>query len=1071
MRNWKFTFTPAIPALILLFIALTVQVPAQTVGGTISGVVRDQSDAVIPNAEVVVRNTATGVTRSATSNESGLYRIANLSSGTYEMTIRATGFTTGEQKDVVLTVGAEVTANVTLRAGNVSEKVEVQGGAASVELAQSQLNHVVEERTIKELPLNGRDWTQLAQLQPGVAVVRSQNGADSLRAQRGNGVQMTISGGRPSENNFRLNGVSINDYANTGPGSSLGINLGVDAIQEFSVLTSSYSAEYGRTSGGVVNAVTKSGTNEIHGTAYMFHRNSALDAANFFTNASGLAKEPFRRHQFGGSVGGPIIKNKTFVFFDYEGLREYLGVTTVSTTLSENARNGILAAGKVTVDAAVKPFLVIYPLPNAGLIGNGDTGRYAFHAGRISNENYYIGRIDHKFSDKDSINGVYFFDDADIVSPDEFNNKNVGQASTRQAFTMEETHIFSSTLINSLRLGFSRTVAGNGLSTDILNPVLKDPALTFIPGRAVGEIQTAGLTNFTAGLNGVERNLFHFNAYQVYDDVFLTRGRHSMKFGFGFERDQNNYDGAFQPNGRYDFPSVAAFLTNNPTQFQGLLPGSDTTRGARESIIGMYAQDDFHLRTNLTLNLGLRYEFVTSPTESQGKIANLLNLSDKQPTVGKLFTSTKKNFAPRLGFAWDPFRNGRTSVRGGAGIFDVLPLLYLFVNRFNRTPPFFRTGFVTYNAQNPGLGKFPSQSFAALGPNTFRTIFVESNPPRPYKGQWNLTVQHEILNDFTVELGYVGARGIHLPRAVEDLDIVPPISLGEHRYAFPALTSPQSVRLNTNFGRIAAELWDVNSYYHAFHAGLKKRMSHNVQMQMAYTWQKSIDTSSATFSDNEYGVTIGNPISFDTRFNRGLSDFDLRHNLTVNVLWQVPTPQNWNGLAGVVLGGWQLGSIFNVSTGTPFTVLLNSDRAGSRMSQTRQQLGQRPNLVSSCTSLVNPGNPDNYIKKECFTDPGLGNLGNLGRNTLTGPGVTNLDFSLFKNQAITAISENFKVQFRVEMFNALNHANFALPDVTQFTLFSGGTGTATQTPITSAGRLTRTQTPSRQIQFGLKLIF
>ena len=1071
MYHRNFAFRLGVLLALVLTAALAMPATAQTVGGTISGVVKDQSDAVIPNATVTVKNTATGLTRSANSNDAGLYRVANILPGIYEMTISATGFSSGTQKDIQITVGAEVTANVTLRAGNVSEKVEVQGGAAAVELAQSQLNHVVEERTIKELPLNGRDWTQLAQLQPGVAVVRAQNGADSLRAQRGNGVQMTISGGRPSENNFRLNGISINDYANTGPGSSLGINLGVDAIQEFSVLTSTYSAEYGRTSGGVVNAVTKSGTNDIHGTAYYFHRNSALDAANFFTNQSGLTKEPFRRHQYGGSVGGPIRKNKTFAFFDFEGLDEFLGVTTVATTLSENARNGKLAAGTITVDPLVKPYLAIYPLPNAGLIGNGDTGRYAFHAGRISHEKYYIGKIDHKFSDKDSINGVYFFDNANIISPDEFNNKNVGQASRRQAFTFEETHIFSGALINSLRLGFARTVAGNGLSTDVINPALNDLNLGYIPGRAVGEIQTAGLTNFTSGLNGVERNLFHFNAYQVYDDLFVTKSKHSLKFGFGFERDQNNYDGAFQPNGRYDFASVTAFLTNNPTQFQGLLPGSDTTRGARESIIGFYGQDDYHLKSNLTLNLGLRYEFVTSPTESQGKIANLLRLSDTAPTVGKLFTSTKKNFAPRVGFAWDPFKDGKTSIRGGAGIFDVLPLLYLFVNRFNRTPPFFRTGFVTYNSTNPGLGKFPKQSFAALGPNTFRTIFVESDPPRPYKGQWNLTIQRELFNDLTVEAGYVGARGIHLPRAVEDLDIVAPISLGDHRYAFPALTSTSSVRLNTNFGRIAAELWDVNSYYHAFHAGVKKRMSHNVQAQLAYTWQKSIDTSSATFSDNEYGVTIGNPMSFDTRFNRGPSDFNIGQNMTLNVLWQVPSPKGLNGFADVVLGGWQLGSIFNVGTGTPFTVLLNSDRAGSRMSQTRQQLGQRPNLNSSCSSLVNPGNPDQYIKLECFSDPGLGNLGNLSRNALTGPGVTNLDFSLFKNQAVKAISENFKVQFRVEMFNALNHANFALPDVTQFTIFSGGTAAATQQPIAGTGRLTRTATPSRQIQFGLKLIF
>jgi len=1032
----------------------------QTATGTILGIVRDQTGAVIPGARVTIRNVATGVVRETHTNAEGLYRVPGLIPGKYEVTVQAQGFSTEVKRDITVTVGAEQVVDFTLTVGAVTERVEISGGGAAVELVTSTLSYVVDANTIRELPLNGRDWTQLATLQPGIAVVRVQDTSDLRRNQRGNGIQMTIAGGRPSENNYRWNGISINDYANTGPGSVLGTNLGVDAIQEFSVLTSTYSAEYGRTSGGVINAVTRSGANEFHGSTYYFHRNSVLDARNFFDRASD--PPPFRRHQFGAAAGGPLVRDRTFWFGDYEGLREFLSVTVISTTLSDRARLGQLSTGTVEVDPAVKPFLGLYPRPNGRLLGAGDVGEFVFTSGRISRQDYATGRLDHRFSERDTVSGAYFLDDAHIDAPDEFNNKAVSMASRRQGLALEWAHTFTPWLLMTSRFGFSRTMAGNGLSTKIFNPLLQDTALGFLPGRAVGEIQVPGLSDFSGGLGGVEFNLFHYNSFQGYQDVFLTRGVHSLKIGWSLERIQNNYDSPFLPNGRFIFGSLVDFLTNKPRQLSAQLPGSDTVRGIRQTLFGAYFHDDVRWRPNVTVNLGLRYEVATVPTEVNGKLANLRRLTDAQPTVGSLFANpTRLNFAPRIGLAWDPWGNGKTSIRAGFGIFDVLPLVYIFTNRFNRTPPFFMTGF----ASNLPAGAFPKGAFQFLGPTSFRAIFVEPEPSRSYKMQWNLNIQRELFPRVVATVGYVGARGVHLPLAYEDVDIVLPTRTPSG-YVWPPTAT--SRRLNENFGRIAASMWNGDSYYHALQISIRRHFGRGFQAQGSYTWSKSIDTGSSTFSNNEYLTTIGYPYPFDLRLNRGLSDFDLRHNFVVNVLWEIPTPTSWAGPARWIFSGWQLGGIYQASSGLPFTVVLTADRAGTKSSQARNFLGQRPNLIvrPECRSLTNPGNPDRYIKLECFEFPAAGTLGSLGRNTLIGPGLSNLDFSLFKNHRIARLSETFNVQVRLEFFNVLNRTNFAPPDVTRYTIFDSAGRL-----VGNAGQLTRTNTSSRQIQFGMKIIW
>jgi hypothetical protein len=1033
-----------------LMLALAGSAAAQTVGGTILGRMEDPSGAVMPDGKVVIKNQDTGVGREVTTDNGGRFLVPELAPGTYTVSGVAKGFANSVVRDVVLVVGGEATVNLKMQVGAVGQEVVVEASAASVELTSSEMSQVVGSKTITELPLNGRDWTQLAQLQPGIAQVRSQNTTDTNRAQRGNGVDISISGGRPSANNYRMNGISINDYANTAPGSAMGTNLGVDAIQEFSVESSTPAAEYGKVSGGVVNAITRSGTNLFHGSAYYFMRNSDLDARNFFDVTHSAL--PFRRNNYGASAGGPLKKNKTFWFFDYEGIRENLASTVISTVPSASIRS--------TAVLAIQPYLAFFPLPNGPLAANGQSGVFTFPSTRLSHDDFLTGKFDHKFSDKDSINAAYQWDNGNFNVPEGLDNMLVGAASRRNDITFEEAHNFSPTMFNSFRVGFARTHATNNTVLTELNPALKNPALAFIPGDQPGTITVAGLTLFSGGINGPDPNNFNYNSYQAYEDIYVIRGIHSFKFGGVYERQQDNMIPGFSDNGTFTFGSVPNFMANIPTSFGGLLPTSSVERGIRQSLAGAYAQDSIRLRSNLTVNLGVRYEMVTVPNEVNGMTANLRNITDPQVTVGPLFNNpTLKDFSPRLGFAWDPFKDGKTSIRGGFGIYDVLPLAFAFANVFPRVPPWFESGSVNYTPGTSPANFFPNGAFSLLTPATFRGSYVQTNPPRNFVTQYNFNIQRQLFPDTILTVGFVGNHGYNMLDSQDETDMAMPTTTN------PFTWSAATPRLNSNFGRIRGGIWDLPSSYNGMQANLKKNFSHGLMAQVAWTYGKSIDEGSSTFSTNEFANTMNNPMGiFYPGLNRGLSDFNVSDLVAVNLLYNIPTPKTWKGFAKGVLGGWQAGSIFTAGSGLPFSVMLNNDRAGTKGSLTSIQLGQRPNYVAGCQT-TNPGHVQ-YVNTSCFTFPAQYTLGDLGRNTLTGPGLQNLDFSLFKNHNVTRISETFRVQFRAEFFNVLNHTNFALPDSTHTTMWN-----VNGALNGNAGQLTTTQTASRQIQFGLKLVW
>ena len=1025
----------------------------QVTGGTISGSVKDSSGAVLAKAQISIKNSETGVARSVDVNEDGIYSAPNLVAGTYEITATAEGFSTEVRSGIVVEVGAQDVVDLQLSPGSVQTKVEVSGAPPAIELASSSLEATENSRTVRELPLNGRDWTVLAELQPGVTGVnQSPLGLSNQRANRGLGTQLSVGGTRPQGNNYRLDGISINDYSNAGPGSILGVVLGVEAVQEFSVVTNSAPASYGRTSGGVINSITRSGTNELHGSVYEFLRNSALDARNFFDSTH--SPPAFRRNQFGAAAGGPIIKDRLFIFGDYEGVRQGLTTTTVDIVPSAAARAGHLTAGNVTVDPRIQPYLALYPLPN--IPTTGDTGSFVVPTPQNTNEDFFTTRVDYTIGKNDTLFGTYMFDNGKTEGPDTFNNNIIGTFSRRQAAVLEETHLFSAQLANTARLGFSRVVSEAPKSLKAINPVAGDTSLGFIPGETVGVITNAQLSLFPGGFGAVGEYDFHYNSYQFYDDAFATLGTHALKFGFAFENIRDNELGKASPEGQFIFGSLAGFLQNQPTSFNAPIGGVITPRAIRQSIFAGYLMDDWRARSNLTINLGLRYEAATVPSEAQGKLSNLPSLTSTTPHLGNPFFSnpTKLDFQPRVGFAWDPFSKGKTSVRGGFGIFDNLPLPYLFELTTLLTAPFFELGNVTTLPQ----GSFPKGAFPLLTTPTLRYAYIQPNPPRSYVMQWNFNVQQDIAPNTVLQVGYTGSRGVHLPYFTNDFDMVLPASTPQG-YVWPT----GGTRLNPNVGQISGTMWNSDSIFHALEVQVTRRFSKGLQAGLSYAWGKIIDSgSAAAFSDNY--ANSAPRLFFDEKNGRGLADFDIRHNLTFNWIYEFPSLKSGPRPLLWAVNGWQWGGLLHVATGEPFTPRITGDPLGMKGDQF-----DRPDVVvgTGCSgSLVNPGNPTHYIKTQCFAFPSPGNrFGDAGRNILTGPGIVNLDTSLFRN---IGNSERFHAQFRAEFFNILNHTNFASPVVpTNNTSLFGANGAL----ISSAGVITSTLTTSRQIQFGLKLIW
>ncbi|OFW40501.1 MAG: hypothetical protein A3J28_02370 [Acidobacteria bacterium RIFCSPLOWO2_12_FULL_60_22] len=685
-------------AALAIAVALSIcfQAVAQIPTATISGVVKDTSGAVVPRATVTVTNVDTGLNRSGVSGGDGSYKFPALPVGQYEIRAEHPGFQASVQKGLTLGLGQDAASNITLQVGAVEQTVAVTAEAPIIETTTANVSGLVSESQVRDLPLNARNLVELATLFPGVTIAREAGQG----VPNGFATKLTIRGTRYNSSLFQLDGADIND-ATGSAGGAAGILMGAETVREFNVVTSGYSAEYGKHTGGVFNAVTKSGTNSIPGSAFEFLRNANLDARNFFDRQI----PPYKRNQFGGSVGGPIMKDRTFYFGSYEGLRERLGATERFSLPSVSLRNGFLPgqAQPVAINPAVKPFLDSYSIPNGTDFGNG-TGQYVRSASYPTNENFFTVRVDHRFSDQDSMFGRYTFDNADRRTTSSF-NANTLNTTRDQYVAVGETRLFSAQVINVFLAAFNRSL----LSSDpFLLPEFTSSVKSFTDREGpIGIISVTGIGDWGAQSTTPSKALS--NTFQFKDDVFYTTNIHSLKFGFNFERFQYLRNTFFNGGGQFRFTSLGAFLQGTVNRFTGMPRGSDPSVYPRQSLFGLYAQDDLRVSPKLTLNLGLRYEFITVPYILHGRISNLLNYWTPGQTEANLvlgnpffLNPSLKNFSPRLGFAWDPTGSGKTSVRGGVGIFYDQVLAGPFLFSYVSTPPFFRNADI-FAASSPSF--------------------------------------------------------------------------------------------------------------------------------------------------------------------------------------------------------------------------------------------------------------------------------------------------------------------------------------------------------------------------------
>jgi len=1046
---------------VCLFLS-TLLAHSQLTTGTISGTISDPTGATVPGTSVTIKNVETSLSRATVSNLQGRYEATNLPIGKYEVSAAMAGFQTSVRRGIELTVGRHAIVDMALQVGEVAQSITVTGEAAFVETTTATVSNLVDEKRVGELPLNNRDLTQLAYLQPGV--LRIPQFGEST-PQGGMGEKISVGGSRGTQNVYLLDGVISGDHSGNPQGATSGYT-GAETVKEFQVITNNYSAEYRSAAGAIVSAVTKSGTNDFHGSLFEFLRNDNLDATNYFNNAvPGLRKSEFKRNQFGGSLGGPVLRDRTFFFASYEGERERLGSTETVRVPTVAARRGVLPTRTVNVNPAVAPFLELYPVPGQGnSISrelNDGTVQISGPRTQPTNQDFVAVRMDHQFSagKGGSLSGTYNFDDSDRSPFGVLGDVGAaGAKTTKHILAIRHTSILSPTLLNEFAFGFTINDPQGAIpltTRDFSN-------LLFVPTREVlGEIIAGDLT--TIGYRQGRRS-FNQKSLSFKDGVSLTHGSHSMRFGAELLRYGYNYEIFGQGfAGSYTFNTLETFLTGTPARFQALLPGGDDTRKRLAQIVfGAYAQDNFAVAQSLTLNLGLRYEFATVPKELDGESASLVNFNDSQVTVGPLFTNaTLKSFSPRLGFAWTPW-DRKTSFRGGAAIFYEFPGLYHIQTSVSSMPPFNLLGDArdTDAIAAGTVLRFPTaystQEALLRAQPSIRTMEYNQKNMTTYR--WSFTIQRELGSNLIATLGYTGARSLHLwQQSVTNINRWQgwPENPAGPKF-WPAITGTNLI--NPRFNDIRLQSPNANSFHHDLAFGLVKRLSQGLQAQVAYTFSKTIDQfSGLTNSGDNLAQTQRGIYGWDMHLARGLAQFDIRNSLVTNFSYEPSFAANTTGIAGMLAKGWQLNGILTLSDGYPLTVFDERTVQRNRIGNVE---ALRADLIPGGNANPVLGGPEKYFDVSQFAPSQVGFFGNLGRNTMVAPGYATLDTSVFKN---FDFSERSQLQFRAELFNLLNHANFGEPLTSIFTTAGAPNG--------AAGQITATRTTARQIQFGLRYSF
>ena len=938
---------------------------------------------------------------------------------------------------------------------------------------------LISEDQLIGLPLNGRSYTQLATLEAGV----SDPSAGSA-SRGGDGGNLTVSGSRPTANTFLLDGTNIMNTENQVPRSAAGVQLGSDAAYQVQVFSSSYGAEYGRSSGGVLNSITRAGTDDLHGSFFEYFRNSKLDARNFFDQDR--EPPPFKRNQFGFTLSGPLLKGRTYWMTSYEAMRDRLTETDVSFFPDLEARLGVITdrdgrpIRRVAIHPSLKPFLELFPLPNSARRGEG-VGESTAPRFMPTDENFLTTRLDHKISDPDSLFARYTFDDASSVGGGSTYLFQVLNESRQQYLTLVETHIFSPRALNSVRLGYTRPVATATSVSHIEIP----SSLFFHPAAtSFGLFDIPGLSPF--GPEDWAPAAYVMNSFQFADDVILQRGPHALKMGVEVHRYRWDTFTSKYKWGVWSFNSLDSFLEAGPTgtNLTVALPGSDNATAYRQTLLGFYLQDSYRAASRLQLNLGLRYEFATRIHDRDGRTASLRDwVRDRAPQVGPLFGNNPSllNLAPRVGVSWSPWGGRDSLLSGSFGIYHDQIIQYL-VDRIKNTVPFYNVVFATnFNSQ----GVFPDAARAAEGLAVSTRTADYAHTSTPVVLRYDLTFQQRLPGQVDFRASFVGARGNHLFRGYEANLFPPPIAGRDGSLCFPPNAATVRVQdLNPNcppvpaaaagpvnpaFESIEANTSDAQSFYNSLQASANRRFGRGSSIQASYAFSKSVDDATKVVpTDVQFG-----PLR---TLDRGLSDFDSRHRLSINFFYTLPFgsgQQGWASGLAKALGGWRLGGIARFRSGTPLTPKVNVRTPGYLFAANRPNWlpgyeGEPSRGVTAGCPGVEAGRQlgtaDLYLDPCAFSVPAPGTLGNVGRNAILSSSVFSFDVSLQREFLLDA---KRRLQFRMEMFNLPNHTTFSSLSGGGSILYAGESGRLSG----RAGRINRTATTARQIQFALRFSF
>jgi hypothetical protein len=1065
---------------------------SQGTGATIQGLVTDPKREAIPGASVTAVNTETNIQRTAITGEAGIYVIPDLPPGRYHVQVFLPGFKTSVHENIDLVVGQQLTLNTVLEAGQITEEKTVTSELSRVDISTAQVAGVVGEREVKDLPLNGRSFDDLITLNPATVNATAVKGEASGSSGPGN--NFAIAGQRPGHNIFLWNGVEYpggSSAESSTPGGVSGQLLGIDAVREFNVVTSIDSAEAGHRVGGQVSVVTKSGTNSFHGTVFEFLRNSALDARNFFDQDT---IPPLKRNQFGGSAGGPIRKDGTFIFGNYEGFRQRLGLSRVAIVPDAEARQGFLPcnivsptpnpcppSGRVNVNLApgVAPYFNLWPAPDGGeLLQNGlptGTARAFSNPNNPIREDFGIARLDHSFSNRDSLGGAYTIDDGDSTTPGQnpFSLSVLRQRT--QILTLSELHVISPSVVNDFTAGLSRVHYGVSLPVSI-QPSGVEP---FVKGLPIGQIKIGGgaaggavaLSVAGSGPGNGSNQTEITNLYTYEDQLQISRGIHSLKTGVWFERLQNT---EFNINwGQAIFPSLQTFLQGKPSQLsiqlnQGVLPW-------RSWLGAWFVQDSIKVRPNLTLSVGLRHEFSNGYHNKFHNASNLVPGPDgvllTDPAIGdSLFAKNTQKwlFGPRAGVAWDPFGKGRTSIRLGAGMaYNLLDNIGACCRTVN---PLYSTYVITpspFPYQQDPAAPFPAGLPVTKGGTQGGGIQPDAQPATTVHYRFEIEQRFGAMT--SLRLAYSGSHGYHDIMRADSNTVIPaicsgaaancPAGLADGTKYFPA----GALRPNPQLSSIVQYFTSAVNRYNAASIDLNRRLRVGLAFRTNYTFSKSMDNASSLTAQQ----AIGNPPlvldPHDRMRDYGLSAFDVRHRFSFSGSYELPFGngkrflKDARGIVNQAVSGWQFNIINNLRSGFPFTPALGFNWSRDGNTSTPDRVSFAPGRTLNGIYLRRP---EQWVDATAFVLPPAGTYGNAGRNILIGPGSAMVDVSAFKT---TRLTEGRNLQLRAEIFNVLNHANFGIPSPIMLTS-TGATAAA-------AGVITSTSTTSRQIQLGAKLNF